>query len=149
MVAATAGYSGTSLAKKLGIKANHRVALVSAPRDFESRLGSAPQEATISRRLRGTVDIFIFFPRNRRDLGSRFDGLAARLVPDGGLWVAWPKKSSGVATDLDFEAVQRTGLGAGLVDNKVCAVDSVYSGLRFVIRLKDRPTVGAGASRGR
>ncbi len=135
----TAGYSGTPLPKKLGIKNEHRVALISAPEGFERLLSDAPADAKISRRLRGKADIFVFFPKNAGDLTRRFQSLVARLEAAGGLWIAWPKKSSGVRTDLDFEVVQQAGLSAGLVDNKVCAVDETYSGLRFVFRLEDRP----------
>lgn len=133
-----AGYSGTPLFRKLGIKAGLRVAPVSAPEDFESTLGAIPEGARLSRRLRGKVDVFIFFPRNASDLARRLPLLASRLEPDGGLWVAWSKKSSGVETDLDFAVVQKVGLEAGLVDNKVCAISDQHSGLRFVYRLADR-----------
>jgi hypothetical protein len=139
MASKSAGYSGTPLPKKLGIREGHRVALVSAPSGFEDLLGSVVATATVSRRLRGAADIFLFFPKNARDLERRLSDLVPRLESDGGLWIAWPKKSSGATTDLDFETVQGAGLSAGLVDNKVCAVDEVYSGLRFVFRLEDRP----------
>ena len=81
----------------------------------------------------------VFFPPRRRDLEQRFARLAGSLAPDGGLWVAYPKKSSGVATDLTFDVVQEIGLAAGLVDNKSCSIDTVFSAVRFVLRLKDRP----------
>ena len=131
------GYSGTPLPKKLGIKDADRVALISAPADFETYL-AASGAAIISRRLRGKADIFVFFPKNASDLERRLPALFPRLEPNGGLWIAWPKKSSGVPTDLDFDVVQRSGLATGLVDNKVCAIDQVFSGLRFVVRLRDR-----------
>ncbi|MFQ5525549.1 MAG: DUF3052 domain-containing protein [Thermoanaerobaculia bacterium] len=138
MSAAPAGYSGTPLPKRLGIKPGTRIAPVSAPADFEDTLGDLPEAVTLSNRLRGKVDVFVFFPRNAADLARRLPTLAARLDPAGGLWVAWPKKSSGVATDLDFSVVQAAGLAAGLVDNKVCAISEIHSGLRFVYRLSDR-----------
>jgi hypothetical protein len=133
------GYSGTPLAKKLGIKAGHRVALVGAPEGFESQLEPLPPRVRVSRRAQGNLDVILFFTRSEAKLVDRFARLKGRLVPNGGLWIAWPKKSSGVATDLSFDPVQKVGLAAGLVDNKVCAVDETWSGLRFVYRLKDRP----------
>lgn len=132
------GYSGTPLAKKLGIQKGHRVALVGAPKGFESTLEPLPPGVRLSRRAQGNLDVILFFTRSQAELVDRFGKLAARLVPDGGLWIAWPKKTSGVATDLSFDPVQKVGLAAGLVDNKVCAVDETWSGLRFVYRLKDR-----------
>ncbi|MDX1503081.1 MAG: DUF3052 family protein [Thermoanaerobaculia bacterium] len=135
---ARAGYSGTPLAKKLGIKPGHRVGLIAAPEGFEEQLEGLPEDAVLSRRAAGRFDVVVLFCRRRSELVRRFPKLAERLRRDGGLWVAWPKKSSGVATDLAFDSVQRTGLDAGLVDNKVCAVDETWSGLRFVYRLEDR-----------
>jgi hypothetical protein len=88
--------------------------------------------------LRGRVNVVVFFPKSAADLRRRFPALQERLEPNGGLWIAWPKKSSGVLTDLDFSTVQAAGLAAGLVDNKVCAISDIHSGLRFVIRLTDR-----------
>ena len=134
------GYSGTPLAKKLGIKAEYRLGLIRAPADFERTLESLPEGVRISRREVGTFDVVVFFSTTAAVLESRFERLRERLHPEGGLWVAWPKKSSGVATDLDFQRVQRCGLDGGLVDNKVCAIDETWSGLRFVYRVADRPT---------
>ncbi len=134
-----AGYSGTPLAKKLGIKPGSRVGLIGAPADFEQTLEALPEGVDLSRRAAGRFDVVVLFTTRGAELARRFPKLADKLRPDGGLWVAWPKKSSGVATDLDFGRVQRTGLDAGLVDNKVCAVDETWSGLRFVYRLRDRP----------
>jgi hypothetical protein len=133
-----AGYSGTPLARKLGIKAGHRVGLIGAPSGFESTLEPLPDAVRVGPLGRGRHDVIVFFTRRRSALERRLPGLRQRLAPAGGLWVAWPKKSSGVATDLAFDAVQRAGLAIGLVDNKVCAVDEIWSGLRFVVRLKDR-----------
>ncbi|MDH3253936.1 MAG: DUF3052 domain-containing protein [Acidobacteriota bacterium] len=135
----TEGYSGTPLAKKLGIKSGHRLGLIAAPADFERALEGLPKGVRISRRAVGTFDVMVFFSTTAVMLESRFERLRQRLHPDGGLWIAWPKKSSGVATDLDFAHVQRCGLDAGLVDNKVCAIDEIWSGLRFVYRLANRP----------
>ena len=132
------GYSGTPLAKKLGIKAGHRVALVGAPPTFEETLDPLPQGVHPVRRVRGRYDVIVFFAGKRAILDRRLESLARAIVDNGGLWVGWPKKSSGVPTDLDFAAVQGAGLALGLVDNKVCAIDDTWSGLRFVIRLRDR-----------
>lgn len=134
-----AGYSNTPLSRKLGIKEDHRVLFVNEPPDFEELLGALPRGAiVVSSRSREAVDVIVFFVKTEKDLFSQFQKLARRLAQAGGFWIAWPKKASGVATDLVFETVQRTGLEAGLVDNKVCAIDETWSGLRFVIRVKDR-----------
>jgi hypothetical protein len=135
------GYSGTPLPRKLGIKAGHRVALVNAPSDFADTLSELPQGVAVQTDLRGkeALDVLVFFTTARAQLRQRFAALAGRLAPAGGLWVAWPKRTSGAATDLTEDVVRAVGLEGGLVDNKVCAVDDTWSGLRFVIRLKDRP----------
>lgn len=134
-----AGYSSTPLAKKLGIKENSYIGLVNAPKDFESELGELPDGATFVKRMTNSLDIILFFVLQERELAQNFSRLAQKLVANGMIWIAWPKKSSGVATDLSFERVQRIGLDAGLVDVKICAVDETWSGLKFVYRLKDRP----------
>jgi hypothetical protein len=136
--AETAGYSGTPLPKKLGIKEGSLVALIGAPAGFDETLGELPPAVEIRRQARGPLDVIVFFTTRRAELARRFPILARALAPAGGLWIAWPKKTSGVATDLVFLDVQEVGLVAGLVDNKVCAIDEVWSGVRFVIRLKDR-----------
>lgn len=135
---ATAGYSGTPLARKLGIKPGHRVGLIGAPEGFEATLEGLPESVRFSRRAAGRFDVIVFFTKRAAELARRFGKLAARLHKAGGLWVAWPKKSSGVATDLVEGRVRETGLAGGLVDNKICAVDETWSGLRFVYRLTDR-----------
>jgi len=133
-----AGYSGTPLPKKLGVKPNQRIALIDSPKDFTKVLGPLPENATIVKRLNGPLDLIILFVDREQTLAKQFPILAKKLENDGMIWIAWPKKSSGVATDLVFEKVQRIGLDCGLVDVKICAVDEVWSGLKFVIRLKDR-----------
>jgi hypothetical protein len=135
-----AGYSGTPLPKKLGIKEGHRVALVGAPEGFALDDSEMPDSAVVQRSAagRGPLDVVLLFVRSERELRTKFGKLAARLSPAGGLWIAWPKKTSGVVTDLSENPIRDIGLAAGLVDNKVCAVDEVWSGLRFVKRLKDR-----------
>ena len=135
-----AGYSSTPLAKKLGIKEGSRIALVNAPKDFQSALGELPDRVEFVKRLTKSLDIVLFFVMTERVLAQDFSKLAKKLVTNGMIWIAWPKKSSGVTTDLSFERVQRIGLEAGLVDVKICAVDETWSGLKFVYRLKDRAT---------
>ena len=133
-----AGYSGTPLVKKLGIKEGSRVALVNAPRDFEATLSELPDNVTFMKSTTKSLDLILFFVLSERMLTKDFAKLAARLTSNGMIWIAWPKKSSGVTTDLTFERVQRIGLDAGLVDVKICAIDDTWSGLKFVYRLKDR-----------
>jgi hypothetical protein len=133
-----AGYSGTPLVKKLGIKEGSRVALVNAPRNFETELGELPDNVKFMKSTTKSLDLILFFVLSERTLAKDFAKLAARLTSNGMIWIAWPKKSSGVATDLTFECVQRIGLNAGLVDVKICAIDDTWSGLKFVYRLKDR-----------
>ncbi len=142
-----AGYSGTPLPAKLGIKKDHRIALIHAPVGFAKILGGLPEGVKIRQASRDQkradnadlMDVMVFFTDNRAELVKEFRGLTERLSPAGGLWIAWPKKASGVPTDLTEDRIREIGLEAGLVDNKVCAVDNTWSGLRFVHRLKDRP----------
>ena len=133
-----AGYSGTPLAKKLGIKEGSRIALVNAPKDLQSELGELPDGVKFLKSSTKSLDLILCFVLSERILARDFAKLADRLTANGMIWIAWPKKSSGVATDLTFERVQRIGLDAGLVDVKICAVDETWSGLKFVYRLKDR-----------
>jgi hypothetical protein len=139
----TAGYSGTPLPKKLGIKEGSRLALLGAPDGFDRTLGALPSGVEVRTQARGRFDVLVFFTARAAELERRFSVLMRALEPDGGLWIAWPKKASGVATDLTFEVVQPIGLDAGLVDNKVCAIDEVWSGLRFVYRVADRAALRA------
>jgi hypothetical protein len=138
MATTSSGYSGTPLPKKLGIREGSRVAVVAAPSGFASVLGALPPGAQLRTNARGHLDVIVFFVTRRAELARRFPSFMRALEDDGGLWVAWPKKTSGVATDLAFDAVQRIGLDAGLVDNKVAAIDATWSGLRFVYRISDR-----------
>jgi hypothetical protein len=138
MAGSTSGYSGTPLPRKLGIKEGSRVAVVAPPHGFDSTLGRLPDGARVRTDARGRLDVIVFFVTRRAELARRFAGFARALEQDGGLWVVWPKRSSGVATDLGFDSVQTIGLEAGLVDNKVAAIDTTWSGLRFVFRLADR-----------
>lgn len=136
-----AGYSGTPLAKKIGIKEGSRVALVNAPKDFQFEPKELPDNVEFLKATTTSLDIILYFVTIERTLAKDFSKLAAKLTANGMIWIAWPKKSSGVATDLTFDRVQRIGLDAGLVDIKICAVDDTWSGLKFVYRLKDRPSL--------
>jgi hypothetical protein len=133
-----AGYSGTPLAKKLGIKEGSRIALVNAPKDFQSEFGELPEGVKFLKPSIKCRDLILVFVLSEQALAREFSKLAERITANGMIWIAWPKKSSGVTTDLSFECVQRIGLDAGLVDVKICAVDETWSGLKFVYRLKDR-----------
>ena len=130
------GYSGTPLIDKLGIKPGARMQFVSEPKELAGLLGELPDGSRTA--SRGTLDFAMLFVKTQSDLSKKFAPLRDRLESNGMLWVSWPKKTSGVATDLT-EGVMRTfGLESGLVDVKVCAVDDTWSGLKFVRRLKDR-----------
>jgi hypothetical protein len=131
-------YSGTPLAKKLGIKPGAEVALVGTPPTFREALEPLPQGIRVHSRPRGELDLIVFFSAQRTELARRFPALARTLTEAGGLWVAWPKKASPIENDLSFEKVQRIGLDAGLVDNKSCSIDQDWQALRFVYRLEDR-----------
>ena len=137
-----AGYSGTPLVKKLGIKSGFNIAFVNAPESFAHEL-DLPPAVTINSRSHNPLDFVLLFVKSEKALAVGFSQYAARLNPSGMLWVAWPKKSSGVTTDLSFTNVQAIGLAGGLVDTKICAVNNVWSGLKFVFRLKDRANLGA------
>src|SRR5262249_5367956 len=126
---AMAGYSGTPLPKKLGIKQGARVPLSLGPTGFERALGPLPAAASLVRTGRATFDVIVFFAANRTMLERELGGVVAKLKQDGGLWLAWPKKSSGRLTDLEESFVRKAGLAVGLVDNKICAIDESWSGL--------------------
>ncbi|HEY0528098.1 MAG TPA: DUF3052 domain-containing protein [Gemmatimonadaceae bacterium] len=132
----TAGYSATPLVKKLGIKADARLTFLDAPVEFASLVGELPAGAKMS--ARGILDFAIVFVTTRTKLEKRFEVLIERLTPAGMIWVSWPKKTSGVATELTENVVREISLRAGLVDVKVCAIDDTWSGLKFVRRLRDR-----------
>jgi hypothetical protein len=145
-----AGYSGTPLPRKLGIKEGHRVALIDAPADFRGTLGDLPRDVILQRGLRDPkpLDVIVCFVLRRSDLTSQLAAMRRQITPAAGLWIAWPKKSSGVATDMTEDVVRDVALPTGLVDNKVCAIDEIWSGLRLVIRLEHRETA-ASPQRGR
>lgn len=135
-----AGYSGTLLPKKLGIKDGARVAIVSAPKGFDRTLGKLPKGVSVRRQARPRVNVLLFFVTRRSELSRRFATMARAIEDDGGLWIAWPKRTSGVATDVTENVARNIGLDAGLVDTKVCAIDDTWSGLRFVYRIADLPS---------
>ncbi len=133
-------YSATPLWRKLGIREGAEIAFVGSPPGFREALGGLPERVRVHSRPRGELDVVVFFTSQQSDLARRFDDLKGPLTPDGGLWVAWPKKSSAIETDLSFQDVQRIGLERGLVDNKSCSIDGDWQALRFVYRREDRPT---------
>jgi len=130
------GYSGTPLTKKLGLKDQHRVAFLDLPSEVRTELKEAL--ATCRMAKSGPYDFVQIFVKNKADLRKYFSQFSSQLEPSGILWVSWPKKTSGVATDLTENEVRDIGLELGLVDVKVCAVTEIWSGLKFVIRVKDR-----------
>jgi hypothetical protein len=135
-----AGYSATPLGQKLGIKPEHRVLILGAPAGFEKTLGNLPDGVRVSKKLAGKTkhDVIVSFVTEKAALKKELPRLIASLEENGGLWVAWPKKTSGVATDMTEHRVRELALPKGLVDNKVCAIDDTWSGLRCVIRLENR-----------
>jgi hypothetical protein len=135
-----AGYSGTPLPQKLGMKAGHRIALVHAPGNFAVEL-DPPGDVTLLDGLRGSTpcDVILLFVRDRKTLARTLARAIRLLKPSGGLWIAWPKKASGVATDMTENVCRELALPEGIVDNKVCAIDTTWSGLRFVWRKSLRP----------
>jgi hypothetical protein len=135
-----AGYSGTPLPQKLGIKEGHRVGLIGAPEGFAAILGALPDRVVVRRGL-GTgppLDVILAFFARRRRFERQLATFRRRMTPAAGLWIAWPKKASGVATDMNEHVVREVALPTGLVDNKVCAINEIWSGLRLVIRLEHR-----------
>ena len=134
------GYSGTPLAKKLGIKEGHRVGWRGAPRGFAELVGVGPSVIVDPGLSRGrSYDVVVAFFPTRDTLQGAVAGLAPLLKWDGGLWLAWPKLRGALASDIREADVRQAGLGEGLVDNKICAIDRNWSGLRFVYRRSDRP----------
>jgi hypothetical protein len=131
--------TNTPLPKKLGIAEGARLALVGAPADFlATALVPLPDRVVVRAQARGPLDVIVFFTKTRAALERRFGKLASALDPAGALWIAWPKRSSGVQTDLTEDTLREVGLPQGLVDTKVCAIDDKWSGLRFVIRKANR-----------
>lgn len=144
-----AGYSKRSLVDKLGIQGGFKVAFVDAPRNYRKSLGKLPKNISAQNfdkvsEARAPLDFIHAFSKERKELESKFSGLKKCLSPQGMLWISWPKGAAKVKTDLDENIVREIGLKHGLVDVKVCAVDEIWSGLKFVYRLKDRPQPAAG-----
>jgi hypothetical protein len=133
----SAGYSGTPLPKKLGIKPGHKVLLIGEPEEFDG-LGDLPEDVAVGRTARGPADVIVSFHTERADLARRMPKLRAAMRPNAGLWIGWPKRASKVPTDLTEDVVRELALANTLVDNKVAALDEKWSGLRLVIRLRDR-----------
>jgi hypothetical protein len=133
----SAGYSGTPLPKKLGIKPGHKALLIGEPEEFDG-LGDLPEDVAVGRTARGPADVIVSFHTERADLARRMPKLRAAMRPNAGLWIGWPKRASKVPTDLTEDVVRELALANTLVDNKVAALDEKWSGLRLVIRLRDR-----------
>jgi len=141
-----AGYSGTPLPKKLGVKAGMRVALAGAPADFEKTLGALPAGTRVSRRVSANADLILWFVRSAKELRAKIGRMAGRVGAGDGLWIAWPKKSSSLASDVTQDLVRKSGLARGLVDYKICAIDETWSGLKFARR---KPPRDPGRARAR
>lgn len=138
----TAGYSGTPLPQKLGIREGHRVALDHPPVGFEATLGELAEGVRLVPSSRGgDFDVILLFVRDLKSLEAKLAPTIAKMAPATALWICWPKKTSPLATDVDENEVRERGLAAGIVDIKVCAVDQDWSGHKFVFRLKDRPAL--------
>jgi hypothetical protein len=133
-----AGYSEKPLLKKLGYQEGFRIYVLNPPQTYFELLGKLPLGAQVVGSLKAPLDLVHFFPKNRVDYESRLMALKKTLTPKGMIWVSWPKKSSKVPTDLSEELIRNFGLKSGLVDIKICAVDETWSGLKFVVPVKDR-----------
>ncbi len=133
-----AGYSGTPLAKKLGIKPGSSVYFKGVPESVIAEIKTGEPSAKVVSRLTNDIDVALVCSNKGANLAKALDTIKPKLAQDGGLWISWPKKSSGIATDVTETQVREMGLASGLVDNKICAIDDTWSGLRFVIRVKDR-----------
>jgi hypothetical protein len=133
-----AGYSGTPLLKKLGLKPGSSAYVYQAPKDYLVWISPLPEGVKVRDKLSGQMDFIHLFVRDSKTFEREFGKGRKTLKDDGMLWVSWPKKSSKIETDLDENVIRDYGLAQGLVDVKVCAVDEVWSGLKFVVRLKDR-----------
>ena len=130
----TAGYSGTPLARKLGVQPGHRVAWLGAPDHFDELVGPLPDGVRVQRRIGKELDVLVQFATGRADLAKRMPELKRAVFPAGAAWIGWPKRSSGVATDITEDVVREVALPLGLVDTKVCAIDETWSGLKLVVR---------------
>ena len=135
---AAAGYSGTPLAKKLGIREGARIVLLGAPDDYDERVAPWPAGVARAKSLDAKTDLVHFFVRSRADLAARLAAMRKQMRPDCVVWVSWPKKASGVETDITEDTIREVALPMGLVDVKVCAVDATWSGLKLVVRKENR-----------
>lgn len=135
-----AGYSGTTLAKKLGIKPSHRLYVENAPDHYLTLVEPLPEGATVVPRLTGATDMIHLFTKEARELESKLETYLQRMADDTAIWISWPKKAAKVATDVTEDVIRAIALPLGLVDIKVCAVDETWSGLKLVIRLANRKT---------
>lgn len=133
-----AGYSGTPLAKKLGIGTGATVAIINEPDEFRGLLAPVPDDVDFRSSLRGSADVVVFFTISRAEFTRRIQTAGRTIFPAGGLWIAWPKRASRVATDMTEDVIRDVALPLGLVDNKVCAISDVWSGLRIVWRKERR-----------
>jgi hypothetical protein len=133
-----AGYSGTPLAKKLGIREGMRLLVENAPRDYRRLVAPLPDDVAIVTRADRETDLVHFFTKERKQLEAALRGWRGKLRDDAVIWLSWPKKSAGVATDVTEDAIREVALPLGLVDVKVCAVDEVWSGLKLVLRREHR-----------
>jgi hypothetical protein len=136
--AVNSGYSGTPLTKKLGIKEKSDIAVINQPQNFLDILSPLPEKVSLINKLSGRIGYIHFFTKSKKELTDQFPELKKHLDPSGSLWISWPKKSSKIETDLDENLIREIGLKNGMVDVKVCAIDETWSGLKFVLRLKDR-----------
>jgi hypothetical protein len=145
--AATSGYSGTPLPRKLGIKEGKSLALLREPDGFRETLGELPDGVSVTTRIGRDIDVIVAFFTRRSELERRLPALMDAMDVDGGLWISWPKRSSGVDTNITEDTLREIGLPLGLVDNKVCAIDETWSGLRLVYRRENRDDVRASRLR--
>jgi hypothetical protein len=136
--AVSSGYSGTPLTKKLGIKEKSDIAVINQPQNFLDILSPLPEKVSLINKLSGRIGYIHFFTKSKKELTDQFPELKKHLDPSGSLWISWPKKSSKIETDLNENLIREIGLKNGMVDVKVCAIDETWSGLKFVLRLKDR-----------
>jgi hypothetical protein len=133
-----AGYSGTPLVKKLGIKPSSRIFVDGGPADYLQLVGALPEGASVAPRLSSKVDLIHLFTKEAAALAAKLEVYRHRIAEDGVIWVSWPKKAARVPTDVTEDVVRELALPLGLVDTKVCAVDEVWSGLKLVIRRENR-----------
>ena len=136
----TTGYSGTPLAKKLGIKAGYRIRVADPPLDYFDLLEELPENVTFIKDKNSVKDLVHYFTKDIGQLQTDIQSLRNEIFPDGSLWISWPKKTSGIASSVSEDGIREIALKNGLVDIKVCAVDNIWSGLKLVIPLKNRKT---------